>query len=95
MTAHMLSTTSELWGHLPVVEAIAKDSDWAQTVAVEAHKLAHPKPVYACPGCTPVACPWCGEPETACENPSGHERLSREGETSLLQVGVANYGGFR
>lgn len=91
MTAHMLSTTSELWDHAPVVEAIAAGPDWAATVAVEAHKLAHPKPVYACPGCTPVACPSCAKPESVCVDPSGHDRLVREGETSLL-VGIGHYG---
>jgi hypothetical protein len=92
MSTDLLHTTSELWDHAPVVDAIAASSDWQATVAVEAHRLAHPKPVYACPGCVPVACPWCGSPESVCEDPSGHERLSREGETSLLQVGVGHYG---
>lgn len=105
MTATLppLGPTADTWDHAKVVEVIAAGSDWPQrlpaiwraTVDVRAHQQSHLLPVQGCPGC-PVseACVWCGVPVEVCEDPVGHDRLHRSGETSL-RVGSAWYGGDR
>jgi len=98
MTPNALSTSDPRWLLTETVEAIA-GSDWDGKVAAfwtlvdrEAHDLAHPRPIYACPGCPQVDdCPSCGDPIAVCDDPVGHDRLRREGETSLL-TGVGVYG---
>jgi hypothetical protein len=99
-----LGPAAEAWDHLPVVEAIAAGSDWPErlpaiwraTVDVRAHHLSHPLPVQGCPGC-PVseACVWCGFPVSVCEDPTGHDRIRREGEASLLEAPEPVGGGRR
>lgn len=95
-TVPPLGPTAPAWDHAPVVEAIARGGDWQREVADywgltvdgRAHDLAHPRPVYACPGCPQtVNCPSCGLPTLVCVNPSGHDRVWRGGETSLLVGG--------
>lgn len=99
MTADLLSTTDPRWGLPETVSAIAAGTGWSDQVrqfwahvSPAAHDLAHPRPVYACPGCPQVEnCPSCGLPIEVCENPVGHYRTSREGESGL-RSGVGSYG---
>jgi hypothetical protein len=95
VTPDALTMSDPRWALVETVEAIAAGSDWDGKVAAfwklvdrEAHDLAHPQPIFGCPGCPQVEpCPSCGDPIAVCENPVGHDRLRRDGEASLLTGG--------
>lgn len=93
MTAMLpLGPTSDAWDHAPVVSSIAASSDWPdevrtylETVSLAAHDLSHPNVIHGCHLCPQGgACPLCGKPAPECPDPAGHDRVWREGETSLL-----------
>lgn len=102
MMPDTLTTTDPRWQLTATVEAIAAGSDWDgqvtsfwALVSREAHDLAHPQPVFGCPGCPQSeGCPSCGRSIDVCPAPVGHDRVWRSGEASLL-VDSATYGGER
>ena len=56
------SMTSPLWDDPQIVLALAgvrqaEVDYWLGTVSPTAHTIAHPQPVYGCPGCRPSADP--------------------------------------
>ena len=103
MTPDTLSTTDPRWLLTETGAAIAAGDDWAGKVAAfwalvsrEAHDLAHPRPVFACPGCPQSeGCPSCGKSIDVCPDPVEHGRVWRSGEASLLVETATYMGGVR